>query len=333
MRPEGTKPGRKVSWPVLIALFLVPLLVAGSLLGLVGTRDDDNITAAVVNLDEGTEIDGQVVPMGRQLAAEILEREGHNIHWILADEESGDEGLLTGDYSAVVTIPPNFSEAAMSFAANDADEAERARIDVAISHNAPAGDAGLAQQIARIATTALNDMLTGQYLEGIYLGFNEMGSQFAQISDGVEQLADGSGQLADGLGAAAEGTGELADGMRQLADGSGELTAGGDQLAEGSYGLVDGASQLAAGASQLNQGVQGMAAQMPQLTDGIGQLASGAQQLLPGVAAYTDGTAQVVGGVGQLHDGLDQVVAGMDSADMDFSQLDQLVDGSAQLAD
>ncbi|SDL09573.1 YhgE/Pip domain-containing protein [Tessaracoccus oleiagri] len=333
MRPEGTRKfGRKVSWPVLAALFLVPLLIVGALLGLVDRADEDKVTAAIVNLDEGTEIEGQFVPMGRQLAAEMMDRDGENITWILADEPSADEGLLTGEYSAVVTIPANFSRAAMSFSANDADVAEKARIDVEISRNAPASDGVLAQDIARIATGSLNDMLTSQYLENIYLGFNQVGDQFGQLVDGVDQLRDGADQLADGTSQAADGSAELADGMGQLADGGDQLAAGGDQLADGSYELQDGAVQLADGAGQLDAGVQQMAGQMPALTAGVQQLVDGAEQLLPGVAAYTEGTAQVVGGVGQLYDGLDRVVVGMDSAQPDFSELDQLVDGSAQLA-
>ena len=368
MRPEGTKTGRKVSWPVLAALFLIPLLVAAPLLGLVGNKGQENVTAAIVNLDDGTEIDGQFVPMGRQLTAEIMGHKGAKIDWVLADEPSADEGLLEGTYSAAITIPDEFSEKVMSFAENDAATAERAKIEVDISKNAPAADAQLAQQIARIATESLNNMLTSQYLDGIYVGFNEVGGQFGKIVDGASQLHDGSSQLADGVDQAADGgtqladgmdqlsdgsgplrdggeqlvdgttelesgAGQLADGMGQLSDGSGPLRSGGNQLADGTDELASGAEQLADGASQLNAGVQEMAGQMPALTSGVQQLVGGANQLLPGVRAYTDGTAQVIGGVGQLEDGLDQIVTGMDSAEMDFSDLQKLADGSQQVAD
>lgn len=332
MRPEGTKTGRPVSWPVLTALFLVPLLAVGALLGLV-TSNESKVTAAIVNLDGGVEIDGQPVPMGRQLAAEIMEREGENITWILADKNSGDEGILTGEYAAVVTIPENFSRAAMSFTHNDADVAEQATIDVAISDNAPVGDSPLALEITRLATESLNNMLTSQFLEGIFIGFNQVGEQFGQIVDGASQLNDGATQLADGARQAADGSSELADGARQLNEGSEPLVAGGDQLADGIYDLGDGAAQLAFGAGQLDAGVQEMAGQMPQLTGGIQQLADGAGQLLPGVADYTGGTVAALEGVGQLKGGIDQVIAGLDAgAGGDFAELQQLVDGADELA-
>ena len=124
MRPEGTKPGRKVSWPVLIALFLVPLLVAGSLLGLVGTRDDDNITAAVVNLDEPVTVDDQPVPLGRHLAGGLVGgatehtvdgQDLPNISWVLSDEATTSMVagvpsipiLTTSSWSCTSTRPPS----------------------------------------------------------------------------------------------------------------------------------------------------------------------------------------------------------------------------------
>ena len=311
MRPEGIKQGRKTSWVALVALFLVPLLVVGTLIGLTGRHDEKKITAAIVNLDEGTKVDGKTVPMGRQLSAEIMEREGENINWILADDVSAADGLRTGEYAAVVTIGKDFSERVMSFTKNDADVAEKARVQVTVSRNAPAWDAGLAQEIARIATQSLNKMLTTQYLDGIYVGFNEVGGQFQQIVDGASELKEGTAKLSDGVGKAAEGTSKFDDGMGKLVEGGKPLNAGGKQL-------VDGVDQ--------------MTKKMPQLVDGVGQLATGANQLLPGVKQYTDGTAQLVGGIGQLSDGLDQVVSGLDSAEMDLSQLQQLVDGSAELA-
>lgn len=311
MRPEGIKKGRKTSWAALVALFLVPLLVVGSLIGLSGKGDERKVTAGIVNLDEGTKVDGKTVPMGRQLSAEIMEREGENINWILADEQSAADGLKSGEYAAVVTIAPDFSKRVMSFAKNDPDAAQKARIQVTTSRNAPAWDANLAQEIARIATQSLNKMLTSQYLDGVYVGFNEVGGQFGQIVDGASQLKSGSSQLSDGVRQAADGTEELVDGMRKLDENGEPLRAGGQQI-------VDGVEQ--------------MSGKMPQLVGGVEQLAGGANQLLPGVQQYTDGTAQLVGGIGQLSGGLDKVVTGLESADMDFSQLQQLVDGADKLA-
>lgn len=333
MRPEGIRTGRKTSWAALIALFLAPLLIVGALLGLAGGGDEKKVTAAIVNLDEGTEVEGQFVPMGRQLGAALIGREDDNIQWILADVEHGRDGLRSGEYSAVVTIPKDFSSRVMSFAANDPAVAEKADVQIEVSRNAPAFDGDIAQEIARIGMQEINTMLTQQYLGGIYEGFNEVGVQFQQIVDGARQLHDGASQLSDGVDKASDGTGQLADGMGQLSAGGRPLADGGRKLADGGRDLQTGAAQLADGVRQLDQGVQQMAGQLPQLSDGVARLASGANQLLPRVGQYTDGVGQLVGGVGQLSHGLNQVVEGLDKGKQDLARLPELADGARRIAD
>lgn len=322
------------SWPRLAALILVPLLVVGALVGLTSSSGDDRIRAAVVNLDEPVTIDGNTVPLGRQLAAEMVDRDGENVSWTLADESSGAAGLRSGEYSAVVTIPEGFSAAATSFSGNDAEKAKQATIQVQVSDNAPVTDAQLAQQIARIATEKLNSALTGAYLDQVYVGFNTVGEKFVSIVDGANQLHDGTGKLSNGLTEASQGVNTLSGGLGTLASKTPELQRGGDQLASSVNQLDQASGQLATGASKLNQGVGQLAAKAPQLERGVGALASGADTLLTGIPAYTRGASAAVQGAGRLRAGLDQVVVGIDKAStMDTSELDKLAKGARAAAD
>lgn len=337
MTPE-TPSGRRVTWPAIIALALIPLVTVAALIGL--TRPDtESIEAAVVNLDEAVTVEGQLVPMGRQLAAEMIGYDGDNVTWTLADEPGAADGLASGQFAAVVTIPAGFSAAATSFAANDADEAEQAIIEVEVSENAPVTDAQVAEQVARIATDTINATLTEGYLDGIYVGFNTVGEQFTTIVDGAEQLADGSSQLAEGARESSQGANQLADGMVLLAENGPSLADGGDQLVVGIRELsdgvgqyADGMGQYADGAEQFSDGMDQFAAQTPELVDGVAQLADGADELLSGIPAFADGAAQAIGGVDQIVGGLDQVIAGLDQ-EQDFSQLDELAAGARGVAD
>ena len=317
MTPD-TESGRRVTWPAVVALVLVPLLAVAALIGLSAPGGDEQVDAAVVNLDQAVTLNGQIVPLGRQLAAAMIEREGENVTWTLADAPSASEGLASGRFAAVVTIPEGFSAAATSFSENDADTATQATIAVQVSENAPVTDAQLAQQIARLATDTINATLTEGYLDGIYVGFNTVGEQFATIVDGARQLSDGSAQLADGALQSSQGANQLSDGMAVLGENGPRLADGGDELVIGIRELRSGTSQLADGAGEL--------------ADGLSQYADGADQLLGGIPAFADGAAQAVGGVGQLRDGLDAAIAGLDQP-QDFSQLQQLADGARQTAD
>ncbi|MEO7588153.1 MAG: YhgE/Pip domain-containing protein [Arachnia sp.] len=331
MRPESTHAGHRVSWSALMALILVPLLAVAALVTLGGNSNDDRVSAAVVNLDEAVQLDGQTVPLGRQLAAAMLERDGNNIGWTLADAKSAKDGLASGLYSAVVIIPREFSAAATSFSANDADKARQATVSVQVSDNAPVTDSLVAQEIARLAADTINSTLTESYLDNIYVGFNQVADQFTTIVDGAKQLSDGATKLADGTGKTSDGAAQLADGLGVLSKNSQPLVDGGGKLADGTDTLAQGASDLSTGASQLSAGVAEFAGQAPKLADGVNQLATGAKPLLGAIPGYTAGTKQAIGGVSQLKGGIDQVIAGL-AVKTDTSQFDPLVKGSRDLA-
>ena len=330
MRPESTHAGHRVSWPALVALILVPILAVAAFITLGGDRNEDRVSAAVVNLDEAVELDGQLVPLGRQLAGAILERDGDNIGWTLADAKNASEGLKSGKYAAVVTIPQEFSAAATSFSENDADTARQATVVVSTSDNAPVTDAAVAQEIARLAADTINAQLTEGYLDGIYVGFNEVGDQFTTIVDGATQLSDGASELADGTDQASDGAVQLSDGLRTLSESSLELVGGGEQLADGAGQLVDGvgqlvpgatalssgASDLASGASDLNDGISEFARQTPQLADGVDQLATGAKPLLgeKGFPQFAAGTKQALAGVRPIKGGIDEILQNLTGA-------------------
>ncbi|WP_420176433.1 YhgE/Pip family protein [Luteococcus sp. OSA5] len=289
----------------LLALVLVPVLVAGVLLGTAWGRDDrlGKITAAVVNTDEAVKVDGQTVPMGRQLAAEIVAKPSKNVTWKLSDPSDAAAGLASGEYAVVVTIPKNFSAAATSVA--DAKTAQQATIDVQTSPSSAVQDAQIAREVAEMAAQSTNAMLTGNYLDNIYVGFNTMGKQITTIGDGASQLADGAERLGDGTVKAAQGVGELGKGMNELDANGAKLDEGGSQLASGAQELgtgvaeytkgtgqvVDGIGQLAGGINQLESGLEqssgtGQFAQLGQLKQGAQQLSDGASGVSQGVDAY-----------------------------------------------
>ncbi|MFT3888267.1 MAG: YhgE/Pip domain-containing protein [Arachnia sp.] len=299
MKPRTTT-GRL---PAIIALALGPLLVVGLLIGL-SRPETKAVSAAVVNLDEAVTVGDQLVPMGRQLAAAMIEKD-EQVDWTLADAPSASAGLRSGKYSAVVTIPKGFSAAATSFSANDAGSATQATIEVQVGQNAPLTDAAVAEQVSRLAVDTINATLTESYLDGIYVGFNTVGEQFTTIVDGARQLHDGTTKLADGAKEASQGVNQLAEGV----------------------------GQLGTGATKLADGVDEFAAQTPKLVDGVHQLATGADQLLGQIPAYADGAAQAIGGVTQLRKGLDTMIGELGKQDADTGGLDQLVSGATQLSD
>ncbi|GEM_PF-98356 len=288
------------TWAKMLGLLLVPLLVAGVVLAIANRHDDNlgKVSGAIVNLDQAVQINGQTVPMGRQLSAALVDRDDANIDWVLADAASGEEGLDSGEYAVRVTIPANFSAAATSYS-KTADQARQATIDIRTSDASSVADAVVARQIAEQASTALNSTLTSGYLENIYVGFNTLGEQLTTMANGAAQLSSGASQLAVGVGSAADGAQQAGSGMVQLD------TAGAE--------LATGTTALAAGAGQLSTGVT-------KYTDGVAQLGTGITQLSGGLATLDSKLSSASGGMsseqqaqlGQLKTGAAQVARGAD---------------------
>lgn len=303
--------GRRLDWRGLLALVLVPLLVAGTFLAATWGFDKNlhRVQAAVVNHDEMVELDGQKVPLGRQLSAALVDSErDQNFTWVLADDERAAAGLASGRYAAVVTIPKNFSAAATSFG-GAVDEAHQATISIETSPVAGIAEAALGQSVADAAANTLNRQLTQMYLDNVYIGFGKQKEGMTTVADGARQLADGTRALSDGLGLSADGAGQLADGLGQAADGGRQLKANGPAIQSGARQLADGLGLMAA-----------QTRDMPRQLD---EMAGGAEQLASGMSQYSAGVDQYVDGINTMLDPVLAVVAALP----DLTGLFTMVDG------
>ena len=179
--------------PLVVAAFTTTLAHPG--------RHAAEVVAAVVNNDEPVELEGQTVPLGRQLAAALAEGKGlgegevENYEWVMTNEDLAREGLDSGEYGAVVTIPPEFSAAATSTAEEDADP-RQALIEVTTSPRARLVDDAVTHTIVRAAMGSVGNDLTGSYLENIFVGFNTLGEELGDAAEGAQSRAQGARDLA-----------------------------------------------------------------------------------------------------------------------------------------
>lgn len=320
--PQQAGPKRLWGMPVTraLGLVLVPAIIAGVFLwGLWDpTSRLETVSAAVVNNDEPVEIDGQLTPLGRVLAAELIGSEDvENFTWELTNDEGASEGLATGEYVTVVTIPEDFSAAATSLSAGPAD-AVQATITIETSERAQLLDAALSQAVTQTAARVLNTQLGEAFVGNVFVGFAALGDGLAEASDGAAQLADGTGQLAGGVE-------QLADGVGQFASGAGELATGAGALSGGAAELSGGISEFASGVSQLEGGVNELSAGSSQLAGGLSAYADGVQELADGTRAAAGGSAQLAEGVdayvGQINGVLDPLLGGLQQVTPQLTEL------------
>lgn len=312
---------KPVRWTTLLGLILVPLTVAGVLLwGLWNpTERLDSVTAAVVNHDEAVELDGQLVPLGRVLAGELIgeagaaaDTEDTNFTWVLTDEDDADAGLKDGRYATVVTIPKDFSAAATSLS-GDPDKATQANIDIRESDRGRLIDTALSGIVTQTATSVLNQQLGEQFVGSVFVGMTELHGGLSDAADGATKLADGGTQLSDGATQLADGTQQLADGTQQLSAGAGQLSSGAGQLAGGAGELSNGAAQLSGGANALSGGISELAAGTGALAGGANELSTGAAGLAGGLRVFASGDGADNPGIAGYAAGAQEYAAGAET--------------------
>lgn len=278
-----------------VAVMLVPLFYGAMYVwaNLNPTGRLDHVRAAVVNHDKLIEIDGrdgtkQPIAIGRQLAGNLVSNDDdNNYDWVLTDAADARQGLASGEYKAVLTIPENLSTAATS-TSGDPAAAIQGQLDLKTNDAVNYINGTIAQTILTAAKSALNSQVTETYLDNVYLSFSD-------IKDALDDAADGADQLAVGTDKLAGGAGELADGASTLADGAGTLATGTHRLADGAKTLDGGAKKLSNGLNELDSSTSTLPRDSRRLADGASQVADGTaevnrqvQRLTGGLLAATD---------------------------------------------
>ncbi len=261
---ERARSRRPVTWLTIIGVILLPVVIGGILVAALYNPVDrlEHMSAAIVNEDEPVTIDDQLVPLGRQLTAGLVEGSddaSSNLDWTISNADDAAAGLADGTYAAVVTIPEDFSAAATS--TRDGDTATQATIDVQTAPDALVVDDAITATITRTAASVLGQEVSKTYLENVFVGFTTLG-------DRLGDAADGAAQLASGAHSAAEGAAQLPGGATQLASGASGLASGLTTIAGRTRDAGAGAADLAAGITQLS-----------------GQMTSTAEGTLGGTAA------------------------------------------------
>ncbi len=273
---ERARSRRPVTWLTLIGVLLLPVVIGGILVASLYNPAErlGDMRAAIVNNDKPVTINGQYVPLGRQLTAGLVKGSDDlpsNLDWTISNTADAAAGLADGTYDAVITIPENFSAAATSTAgASDGSGGtpEKATITAQTSPDSLIVDDAITSQVAAAAASVLGEQLSTTYLQNVFLGFTTLGDKLGEAADGAHKLADGATQAADGAAQLPAGATALGSGATQLGDGATKLSAGLTALAGGTRQSAGGAGQLADGLRQVS-----------------GQLTSTAEGTLGGTAA------------------------------------------------
>ncbi|MGC3020390.1 YhgE/Pip family protein [Brevibacterium sp. FAM 24630] len=258
----------------MIVIAIIPAIYGGLYLASNWNPTDhlDKLQAAVVNEDVGAEkpdSDGETLHAGDELVDEITPKGEGGFDWTETSQEEADKGLSEGKYFAILEIPKDFSQALVS---TGGDDPERAGLQLRTddAHNFIVGQ--VAGTVLNEINSGLNKTTTSEYVNEVYLGFNDIHAETKKAADGAAELHDGSVELHDGTGQLVDGTTELDKGVGTLRTGLGDLDDGAGELKKGSGDLADGADTLAKSTTEAKNGSS-------ELADGAGQVADGTSEL------------------------------------------------------
>lgn len=326
-----------ITWLTILGVLLLPVLVGGILVGALAepTKNLDRLAVAIVNNDEPVEIDGQLVPLGRQLTAGFVEGSDEidsNISWVLSHEEDAKKGLDSGRYVAVVTIPEGFSTAATSTMPGESPR--KATISVETPPDGKVADELIANAFASQASVLMGDTLSATYLENVLLSFTTLNDKLGEAADGADQLSEGATTASDGARSLSDGAGKLESGSRQLSGGASELSSGAQKLSGGATLLSDGAGKLAAGMDKSAQGTKAWAGGARALATETGGLATGLDEMADQVAQMPGVPSQILDAAKALDAHAPEAIKGLTaSADQLRKAAESCADngGSAEL--
>ena len=239
----------------------IPILYSGFFLGSIWDPygQTKNLPVAFVNEDKGASLNGKSLNVGESVEKKL--KDNHDLGWEFVSKQQADEGVNSGHFYAVVTIPSDFSQKAASITKS---EPQQAVINFTTTPAKNYIGSLVSNQAAAKVKSSVSEQITQAYAKGILENLDKLGI-------GLDMAANGASTLHDGLGRLQSGTQTYVGGVKQLAVNQQSLTGG---LAQ----LSDGSRKLQAGLGQLLNNLP-TESQLSQLSDGMKQLQSGINQL------------------------------------------------------
>lgn len=262
----------------MVAILFIPVLYAGMFLWAFWDpyANMNELPVAIVNLDEGAEMDGKKLSLGDELVDKLMEGGNFNIQQV--SKEDAEAGLKNQEYYIAIEIPENFSQHATTLLDENPEK-------LTIVYKPNEGFNFLSAQIGETAMERIraevNEKIASTYAE--------------QLFDSIKNIGNGFGEAADGAGKLHDGAAELENGAQDLKGYLETLASSTITLKDGSDRLAKGTNDAAKGAADLNKGIGALSSGVAELNKGAVQATKGATDLKEGIENYT-------AGVGQLRD-------------------------------
>lgn len=315
---------KQFSRPILALTFIgvavMPMIYSGFLIK--GNWDPygqlQQLPVAVVNLDEGAEYNGTIITIGNDFVEQL--KEDMSFNWQFVTLEEADRGMAANEYYAMITVPTDFSERAVSLKSDNPQQAE-------LIYESNGYSNFIAAQISQNATKELRSELSESMTEAYA---KIMVENFYTVSEGLRDASDGAGQLSNGAKELNNGINTVYTNLSTITSGAKDLFEGEMKLQTGANSIANAATILSSGGKSLAEGIEQLSAATSSMEEGAAQLVQSTSALANGINNSTSGAKSLYTNMERLASGVDQLKQGIASA---ASAMDQIASGSAQLTE
>ncbi|HHY22165.1 MAG TPA: YhgE/Pip domain-containing protein [Bacilli bacterium] len=145
----------------------------------------EGISVAIVNLDEGAEVNGETINVGEEIVNSLSGN--HKLGWDFVDEEKAMSGIEHGDYYASLVISQDFSEKLVSVLT---DNPEKPVLDYYINEKLNA----IAPKVTNSGASGIVDSIQKGFVkianEAIFTVFNDIGIELEVNRGSIEKMRD-----------------------------------------------------------------------------------------------------------------------------------------------
>ena len=313
---------------ILIAIITIPAIYTSVFLGSMWDPygDADQLPVAVVNHDKKVNYEGKTLQVGDDLAKNLKDSGSLDFHFV--SDKKAEEGLKSGEYYMIISIPENFSKNATTLMDKNPKQMKLIyKTNPGTNYVASKMDDSAMAKIEK----SVREKVTETYVKTVFAQIKTAGSGFQEAADGSGKIESGAKKLKAGNDTIEQNLNKLASstltfqngakslsvGLKAYTDGVAKVDSGAKSLKSGTKTLKDGVAQLSSGATQLSTGSKSLKIGIAKYTNGVSTAQAGSKQLVAKNTALTSGVDQlsegIKSGTAQLKEGTGSLTTGIDS--------------------
>ena len=296
---------------ILIAIITIPAIYTSVFLGSMWDPygDADELPVAVINKDRKVDYNGTTLAVGDELVKNLKKTKALDFRFV--SEKKAEDGLKSGKYYMIISIPEDFSENATTLM----DENPR---KMKLTYKTNPGTNYVASKMDDSAMAkiekSVSEKVTETYAKTVFAQVKVAGKGFSKAADGAGKIEKGAKKLKKGNNTIEKNLRKLASssltfqngaktlsvGLRTYTNGVAQVDSGATSLQSGTKTLKNGTGSAKSGANSLASGAKTLQNGTGQLKNGAGQLSAGAKKLQSGSKSLKKGVSQYTAGVGEL---------------------------------